>query len=264
MKSRITKKLSSLKLNKQKAFIPFITAGYPNLKLTEKLIYTFAECDCSVVELGVPFSDPMADGPIIQKANEVALKKGLKFKDILNLVKKVRKKTDIPILLMGYYNPMFKYGLKKLAQDCNQAGVDGLLVVDLPPEEATELKSALKNSPIDLIYLLAPTSTIDRIKLAKKHGSGFTYYVSLTGVTGSANLNPKEIAQQIKKIKKYIKQPINIGFGISKPVHVKKLAPLADGVVVGSSILKIINEAGSEKKVLQQTKKYVLSMRQAL
>ncbi len=258
--SRITKKLNFLKKSKKKAFIPFITAGFPNLKTTEELIYEFDRLGCSVIELGVPFSDPMADGPVIQKAGEIALKNGVTLDKILKLVKKVRKKTQIPILLMGYYNPILQYGLTKFAKEAKASGVDGVLVVDLPIEESKDLERALKKYPIDIIYLLTPTSEVDRIKLVKKHGSGFVYYVSYTGTTGTRSVDPKDIKKNIQRIKKHIKIPINIGFGISKPEHVKKLAPLADGVVVGSAIIKVIEKNLKKKTLVGQVQKFIKSL----
>mgnify|MGYP000199729563 CR=1 FL=1 len=260
MKSRISNKLSQLKKSGQKAFVPFITAGDPNLSTTEKLIYTLEKSGASVIELGMPFSDPMADGPTIQKANERALKKGCTLKKILDLVKKVRKNSQIPILLMGYYNPVFQYGLKKFAQDCAKSGVDGLLIVDLPAEEAGPLRDAIKGKPIDIIYLITPTSDEKRLKLIKRYGSGFAYYVSFTGITGANRLNVSQVKQKLKTVRKHIKLPINIGFGISTPEHVRSLAPLADGVVVGSALIKRIEKHGTSSALFGSIEKYVKSL----
>jgi tryptophan synthase alpha chain len=264
MESRITKRLSQLKEEGKKAFIPFITAGYPSLAETEKLILNLAKWGCSVIELGMPFSDPMADGPVIQKANEHALKGGVTLDQIVALVKKVRKKTQVPILLMGYYNPIFKYGLEKFAQDAHDAGVDGLLVVDLPVEEAGPLRSALEDKPIDIIYLMTPTSSEARMKLVSKHGSGFVYYVSYTGVTGNKTFKSHEVKKQIKKIRKHVTLPINVGFGISTPEQVAQLAPVADGVVVGSALIKIIEKIDDNELYDFHLKQTIEQMRRAL
>ncbi len=247
MKSRITKKFRELKKSGLKAFIPFITAGDPDLKTTEKIIFALEAAGASIIELGVPFTDPMADGVAIQKSYERALKKGVTLKSILALVKRVRKKSQIPILLMGYYNPILSYGLEKFAADALASGVDGLLVVDLPVEESGDLKVALKNKPIDLIYLLTPTSTPSRVALVSRQGSGFIYYVSMTGVTGASTLDTQAVSRQVAMIKKSVTLPVCVGFGISTPAHVKKLAPAADGVVVGSALIKIIETARGNK-----------------
>ncbi|MBU0506212.1 MAG: tryptophan synthase subunit alpha [bacterium] len=245
--SRITDKLNKIKEEGSKAFIPFITAGYPCLEETEKLILNFAKWGCSVIELGVPFSDPMADGPVIQKANDQALENGVTLEQIIALVKKVRQKTQVPILLMGYYNPLFQYGLDRFAKDAHDAGVDGVLIVDLPVEEVMPLKEAIGEFPIDIIYLLTPTSSESRIKLVAGQGSGFVYYVSYTGITGDKSFKPSEVKKQIKRIRKHITLPINIGFGISTPEHVAQLAPVADGVVVGSALIKIIEKIAANE-----------------
>jgi len=202
------------------------------------LIYKLEEAGASVIELGIPFTDPMADGPVIQRASEIALENGAHLKEIINMVKWVRTKTQIPILFMGYYNLIYQYGLKKFVKDAEKAGVDALLVVDLPVEEAGPLQDAIGERPIDIVYLLTPTSTPERIKLVNKHGSGFIYYVSYTGITGANRLDPKRIKTHLNKIKKQVKLPINIGFGISNPKDVKQLAPIADGVIVGSAIIR--------------------------
>ncbi|MBI2981371.1 MAG: tryptophan synthase subunit alpha, partial [Deltaproteobacteria bacterium] len=183
--SRISKKFIDLKRVGRKALITFITAGDPNLQTTKRLIFALEKGGADIIELGVPFSDPMADGPIIQKASERALKKGTTLSKILKLVREVRKTTEIPILLMGYYNPILSYGLKRFATGAVRSEVDALLVVDLPPEVAGPLKRELKKKKIDLIFLLAPTSTPERVQKVCRIGSGFLYFVSVTGITGS-------------------------------------------------------------------------------
>lgn len=257
MKSRITKKLAALNQQGGKAFVPFIMAGDPSLAMTEKLVYTLEKSGATLIELGVPFSDPMADGPVIQQAGERALKKKTTLKAILALVKRVRHKTQIPILLMGYYNPILQYGLQKFAEDAAQSGVDGALVVDLPIEESHELRTALKKKGLNLVFLLAPTSDDGRIQLAGRWGSGFVYYVSLTGVTGAQSLNTSNVGAQIQRLRRRVKQPILIGFGISKPEHVRKLSPLADGVVVGSALVDLIHRHARSKNLSFVIEKYV-------
>lgn len=217
-----------------------------------------------MIELGVPFTDPMADGPTIQKANERALKAGVHLGKIFTLVKKVRQNTDIPILLMGYYNPVLAYGMDRYARDCARHGVDGTLIVDLPVEEATLLKRALKKYLVDLIYLLTPASNWARIKRINQHGSGFIYYVSLTGITGAHHLRPADVKAHLNKIRRLTRLPINVGFGISTPGHVRAIAPVADGVVVGSAIVKLIEKYGKEKTLHEKVGRYVKSLVRAL
>lgn len=264
MKSRITKKLEVLKKNGGKAFIPFITAGDPDLKTTEALIHTLAAAGATLIELGVPFSDPMADGPVIQKSGERALKKGVTLAKIFSLVERVRKKTQIPILLMGYYNPIFKYGHEKFAADAVKAGVDGVLVVDLPAEEAGELRVALKGKPIDMIYLLAPTSDEKRLDLVARYGRGFIYYVSLTGITGAGHLDPQAVAKNLEKVREKIRLPIMIGFGISTPTQVKALAPAGDGVVVGSALVRLIDAHARSRDLHKKVSSYLTSLARGL
>lgn len=260
MQTRITLKFKELKKWEGKAFVPFITAGDPDLKTTEQLVHIFEKAGVSMIELGIPFSDPMADGPAIQKANERALKNKTHLGQIFSLVKKIRKTSQIPIILMGYYNPVLKYGLKKFAQSCHLSGVDGLIIVDLPVEESQPLKKELKNKPVDLIYLLTPTSQKDRIQLVAKHGRGFVYYVSFTGTTGASHLKIQDVKKNIARIRSQVKLPIAVGFGISTPMQVQEVSAFADGVVVGSSLVKIIERHGKSKKMLSEMEAYVKKM----
>lgn len=262
--SQITQTFKRLKKEGKKALIPFITAGDPNLSVTEKLIYTLEGAGADIIELGVPFSDPMADGPVIQAASERALKKKVTLKQILSLVSKVRKKSKVPILLMGYYNPVFVMGPEVFAQAAGRAGVDAVLIVDLPPEEAGDLKRFLKKNKIDLVHLLAPTSDQDRIKKAARSGSGFLYYVSLTGVTGAKLTITREIKNQIQKIRKQSRLPIAVGFGISRPDQARKVASHADGVVVGSALVKIVEREGRKKNLHKKVDLFINSLRKAI
>lgn len=237
MKSRIQKTFQNLKKTRRKALIPFITAGDPSLAVTKKLVPALAEAGADIIELGIPFSDPMADGPVIQRADERALKRGASLREILKLVKEVRKTSQVPILLMGYYNPILSFGLKAYAEVARQAGVDATLVVDLPPEEARPLKKELRRVGIDLIFLLTPTSDAERIRLVARQASGFVYFVSMTGVTGGVLSGEREIAAKVREIKRQINLPVVIGFGISRPDQAKKMARIGDGVVIGSALV---------------------------
>jgi tryptophan synthase alpha chain len=264
MSSRISQTFEALHLTGEKALIPFITAGYPDIATTEKCIYQLEQSGADIIELGVPFSDPMADGPVIQASSEYALSKGTTLKMILNLVKRVRRKTEIPILLMGYYNPFFTFGLAPFADEAKKAGVDGVLVVDLPPEEAGEMKAETDRTGLDLIFLLAPTSDDTRIKRIAKNASGFIYYVSLTGVTGVRSQLDKDIRKQVIQIKKQSNLPVGIGFGISTPEQAKRVAHWADGVVVGSAIIKIIEKSTTPEAITKNIGTFVRSLKKAI
>ena len=262
--SRISQTFDSLQEKGEKALIPFITAGYPDLATTEKLIFEIEKNGADLLELGVPFSDPMADGPVIQYSSERALQKGTTLKMILKLVKKVRLKTDIPIILMGYYNPFFSYGLKRFAEDAKRVGVDGILVVDLPPEEAGDMITQAGKVGLDLIFLLAPTSNDERIDRIVKNTTGFIYYVSVTGVTGVRSTLDRDIRKQVERIKKITSIPIGVGFGISTPQQAKTIAKWADAVVVGSAIIKKIRESKSPKAMVSGVGKLTKSLKQAI
>jgi tryptophan synthase alpha chain len=261
---RISKTFDSLQRKGEKALIPFITAGYPDLATTEKLIFEIEKNGADLLELGVPFSDPMADGPVIQYSSEQALQRGINLTMILKLVKKVRLKTEIPIILMGYFNPFFSYGLKRFAEDAKRVGVDGVLVVDLPPEEAAEMIAHAGNVELDLIFLLAPTSDEKRIALIVNNATGFIYYVSVTGVTGVRSTLDRDIRKQVRRIKKITSIPIGVGFGISTPQQAQTIAKWADAVVVGSAIIKKIKESKSPTTVVSGVGKLIKSLKQAI
>lgn len=241
---RIEAKFNELKSKGEKALITFVTAGDPDLAATKDIIFTLERSGADIIELGVPFSDPMADGPTIQAAYERALKHDVHLTDVLGLVKEVREKSAIPIVLFGYYNPVYQFGLGKFAKEAKKAGVDGVLIVDLPAEEADELKSELDKAGIDFIFLLTPTSTEERIKLITSKASGFLYFVSVTGVTGARTAVSRKVPGFVKKVKRHTKLPVGVGFGISNPDQVREICANADGAVVGSAIINIIAKAG--------------------
>lgn len=240
--NRIDHKFKELKREKKKAFIAFITAGYPNLSTTEKLVYEFAKQGVDIIELGVPFSDPLADGPVIQEASQESLKKNTHLADILKLVSKVRKSTAIPICLMTYYNPVFCYLKDKFIKDALKNGVDGIIIPDLPPEEDLSFVKDAARCGLDVICFLSPTSATKRVKFISKISKGFIYYVSLTGVTGARKTLSSDIRKNIKLIKKYTDKPVCVGFGVSTPIQVKEICKIADGVIVGSAIVKKIKD----------------------
>ncbi len=229
--------------NAKKILIPFITAGDPDLKITLSVMHSMVENGADIIELGVPFSDPMADGPTIQKASERALKNNVSIKDILALVKEFRQTDNrTPIVLMGYLNPILKMGKASFAQLASEAGVDGVLTVDCPAEEIDSLQQHLHEVDIDCIFLIAPTTTETRAQQIIKKASGFLYYVSLTGVTGAASLNTEKVAQKIAELKTQTSLPIVAGFGIKDAQSAAAIAKTADGVVVGSRLVQTIEE----------------------
>lgn len=247
--NRIEEKFKTLKRQNKKAFVAFVTAGDPDLATTAKLIPALEEAGVDILELGVPFSDPMADGPVIQRSSERALKSGTSLIKILNLVKNSRKTSVLPILLMGYLNPILAYGVDKFFRDAKASGVDGTLIVDLPPEEGEAVRQAAKKHGVSLVYLLTPTSDAKRIALVSRKGSGFIYYVSLTGVTGAALKNQALRQGPLKKVLQKSKLPVCVGFGIKNAAQAKSVATQADGVVVGSALVNLLEKKGKSAGV---------------
>ena len=248
--SRIADKFKELKKKKRIALVNYVTAGDPSPELTSGLVLKLVDSGADIIELGVPFSDPMADGPAIQLASERALKKGTTLGKVLDIVKRIREKSEVPIIMFGYYNPFFKYGLERFSKDAADAGADGVLVVDLPPEEAGEFKVHLDGAGLDLIFLLAPTSTGERISLVTKNASGFVYLVSVTGITGVRPDMDFSLEDLTSEIRHSTKLPVGVGFGISSPEQVSRIAGYADAVIVGSAIVRIIEKHGENKEEL--------------
>jgi tryptophan synthase alpha chain len=262
--SRIQGRFEALAKAKRKALIPYITAGDPHPSLTVPLMHGLVEGGADILELGVPFSDPMADGPVIQRSGERALKHGVGLKDVLSLVKQFREKNRAtPIVLMGYANPIEAMGADRFAAAAKSAGVDGVIVVDYPPEECLEFSALLKKNDIDPVFLLAPTSTKKRIHEVARSGSGYLYYVSLRGVTGASNIDISEINKKIPSIRKATKMPIGVGFGIRDAESAKRIAQTADAVVIGSRIIQEI-EAGAADQAVSRVKAFLKPIREAL
>jgi tryptophan synthase alpha chain len=245
--SRIKTTFDRLASEGRKALIPFITAGDPDAALTLPLMHTLVDAGADIIELGVPFSDPMADGPTIQRASERALAKGMTLRKVLELVLAFRaNNTETPIVLMGYANPIEAMGLDKFAAAAAKAGVDGVLVVDYPPEEAAAFGTAMKAQGMDPIFLLAPTSTAARIAQVAEVASGYVYYVSLAGVTGSGALNIEAVAERLPLIREKTGLPVGVGFGIRDAATAARIASIADAVVVGSRIIEEIEKSTAE------------------
>ena len=258
MKSRINRKFKEILNKKTKAFIPYIMAGDPDIRRTKELVGILEDCGADIIELGVPFSDPLADGPTIQKAAQNALDAGVTLHSVIELVGTLRNDTQIPIILMTYYNPIFKYGEDKFVHDASAAGVDGIIVPDLPPDEADNLIRLSRKSNFDTIFLLAPTSNEDRIRKVSKASSGFIYYVSITGITGSRLSMDSSIESHVARIKNLSGKPVAVGFGISTPEEAAAVSRFADGVIVGSAIVKKVGDTDEDLRG------YLLSLRSAI
>jgi tryptophan synthase alpha chain len=245
--NRIRATFSALAKRREAALVPFIMAGDPDLEVTGALLRAAAEQGADLIELGVPFSDPTADGPVIQRSGQRALARGTSLRQILELVAELRRGGfETPIVLFGYYNPVFHYGPERLAADAARAGADGLLVVDLPPEEADELWKPARAAGLELIFLLAPTSDTARVKAVLRKAGGFVYFVSMTGVTGSRAIDPADVQGMVEALRPRCRLPIGVGFGISTPEQAAEVAGYADAVVVGSAIIRLVEvEAGS-------------------
>ncbi len=254
---RIEATFAHLQAIGEKALIPFITAGDPDLGTTESLIHTLVEAGADLIELGVPFSDPMADGPTIQAASERALKSGATLEKILALVARVRVHTNVPIVLMGYFNPVFRYGAERFAREAAAAGVDGVLLVDLPPEESQEIAGALQGADLRLITLLAPTTPPDRRERLATAAEGYLYYVSMTGVTGSQAVDAAAIAAEVSALKARSPVPVAVGFGITSPGDAAAVARFADAVVVGSALVRIVAAASGSDQLLPEVREFV-------
>lgn len=264
--SRIESCFARLSENNSKALIPYVTAGDSSKDVTVPLMHAMVEAGADIIELGVPFSDPMADGPVIQLACERALAHGTSTRDVLAMVKQFREtNNDTPVVLMGYLNPVEVMGYETFAKAAAEAGVDGVLLVDLPPEEALEVKPVMAAAGLDLIFLVAPTTSDERIKLIGEAGSGYLYYVSLKGVTGSATLNVEEVAGRVETIRNLAKLPIGVGFGIKDAESAQAVSRVADGVVVGSALVNQVKEHQNDPAAINQAISDILSaMRTAM
>jgi tryptophan synthase alpha chain len=249
------------KKKNHKALIAYVTVGYPNIGATLKTVPILADCGCDIVELGIPFSDPMADGATIQRASFQALENGVNTKQCLEIANKLSSKLNIPLVFMTYFNPVNSYGLKNFCHDCVASGVDGLIIPDLPPEEGDELGNLAEKSGVDLIYLLAPNSTEERISLVGSKSRGFIYLVSIAGVTGARNELPSDLSEFVTRVKRIAKQPVCVGFGISTPAQAGQVAKTADGVIIGSKLIQLIE---TDDKAMTRTQVFIRETREAL
>ncbi|WP_440112893.1 tryptophan synthase subunit alpha [Acidovorax sp. BL-A-41-H1] len=266
--SRIQTTFEQLKAQGRKALIPYVTAGFPFADITPALMHGMVEAGADVIELGVPFSDPMADGPVIQKAGEKALSLGVGMVQVLDHVREFRKRnTTTPVVLMGYANPVERYdqvhGEGAFVRDSAEAGVDGVLIVDYPPEECEQFAASLRAHNMDLIFLLAPTSTDERMAQVARVASGYVYYVSLKGVTGSGALDTSAVEQMLPRIRKHVTIPVGVGFGIRDAATAQAIGKVADAVVIGSRIIQLIEDQ-EHAKVVPLTIDFLRGIRKAL
>lgn len=241
--SRIAATFERLAGDNRKALIPYVTAGDPHPDTTVSIMHALVDNGADIIELGVPFTDPMSDGPVIQQAHERSLAHGTSLDDVLAMVRTFRAdNTETPVVLMGYLNPVEAMGYERFAEACAEAGVDGVLLVDLPPEEADGVREMMSARSLDLVFLIAPTTSAERMRLIASAGSGYVYYVSLKGVTGSASLDPQAVARQVETIGKTTELPICVGFGIKDAESARAIGRVSDGVVVGSALVRLAGE----------------------
>ncbi|HET7909630.1 MAG TPA: tryptophan synthase subunit alpha [Nitrospira sp.] len=262
--SRLDKTFARLKIQGEKALIAYLMAGDPSLSETEQLVLELGKAGADVIELGVPFSDPIADGPVIQQAAERALRSGTTLRGILSMVGRIRRQSDIPFVLMAYYNSIHAFGPDRFCREAVAAGVDGLIVPDMPPDEAGPLKAPAAASGLQLIFLLAPTSTAERRAFVARQSHGFVYYVSLTGITGAKLGRIAEIGHNVEQIRKISNTPIAVGFGVTTPQDAAEVSAVADGVIVGSAIVKQVAAGQHEQGMVARVSGFVHSLKAAM
>ena len=262
--SCIEKKFAELRSKGETALIPFVTAGDPSLTTTLKILRALETGGADCIELGIPFSDPTADGPTIQRSSERALRNGISLPRIFQLLRQFRRTSDIPVVLFGYFNPIFHYGVQNFCRAASRAGADAILCVDLPPEESDELKRWTDAEGLDLIFLLSPTSGPDRVKLVSQKGRGFIYYVSVTGVTGARKTLDGQLRAQVARLRRATSLPVGVGFGISTPEQAAWIAGFADAAVVGSALVERIEKAKSGAEKVRRAGAFVLELKRAM
>ena len=262
--SRLDATFQRLRERDERALVTFFTAGDPSLDVTERLIVEADTRGADVIELGVPFSDPIGDGPVNQRSSERALRAGTNLVRVLETVSRVRERVRAPLVFMTYYNPIYAFGLKAFARTAVDAGVDGLLVLDLPPEEATDLAAEAHVVDLDVIHMVAPTSTAPRLRLIARRSRGFIYVVSRTGVTGERADVPEDLGTQIRGLRRVTTKPICVGFGIATPEQVAMVGTLADGVIVGSAIVRLIEEHARSSTLVEDVGRFIADLKAPL
>lgn len=261
---RIARRFADLRARGAAGFVPYLTYGDPSPELTLPLLEAMERAGADLIELGVPFSDPMADGPVLQRAAERALAAGATLRGCLDCVAEFRRRSSVPVVLFGYYNPLFRYGVERIAADARAAGADGFLCVDLPPEESGDLDRAARAVGLDLIYLLAPTSTLDRMRKVLSRARGFVYFVAVTGVTGvRAELSP-DVEPLVRSVKRLTPLPVGVGFGISTPDQARSVGRFADAVIVGSAIARVVEQTPDRSQTVAAVEEFVRSLAAAV
>ena len=265
-RNRIDRRFIELKSKKEKALITYVCAGDPDLTVTEQLILQMADSGADVIELGVPYSDPIADGPVIQAAGQRALQNGVKTENIFLMVQQVRAKTQVPLILMIYYNCILQYGVERFSRRCAEAGVDGVIVPDLPLEESEEMHQAAEVYDVALVMLVAPTTPAERIRRIAQFTSGFLYCVSVTGVTGTRKMIDTNLRDFLQLVRKEAgeKTPLAVGFGVSDPGQAAEMSAMADGVIVGSAVIKVIEKYHDKTDMVEQVGRFVEQLKSAI
>ncbi|HMB88027.1 MAG TPA: tryptophan synthase subunit alpha [Methylomirabilota bacterium] len=263
--SRLDATFTALRARHERALVAYFTAGDPSLALTRKLVVEAARRGADVIELGIPFSDPLADGPVIQRATQRALAAGVTLPRVLELVREMRGEVSVPLVFLTYYNPILAFGLKAFCQTSVEAGIDGVIVADLPPEESGPLRAEAMAAGLDLVHLVAPTSTPERMRKIARASEGFVYMVSLTGVTGERTaLATEELAQQLRALRAITTKPVCVGFGIGTPEQAALVGQLADGVVVGSAIVRLVERHASSAELLNRVGDFIAGLKAPL
>jgi tryptophan synthase alpha chain len=263
--NRIESCFAALHERGEVALIPFIMAGDPDMTHTRAFLLAAQEAGADLIELGMPFSDPTSDGPVLQRSAQRALAQNVSLPRVLELVHELRQHSlTVPVVLFGYYNPIFRYGPERFARDAAQAGVDGVLVVDLPPEEAGELRRHTDEAGVEIIHLLAPTSDAGRMRKVLSRAKGFVYYVSITGVTGVRAASPADVRPMVERVRRHTKLPVGVGFGISTPEQAGEVARFADAVVVGTAIMRIVEEHASAADLVQRVAEFIGGLKAAV
>lgn len=262
--NRIATRFQELIRNNTAAFIPFITAGDPTLSIGEDIVVALADSGADIIEYGVPFSDPVGDGPVIQAASLRALSQGVTMRSVLTSIERIRKRTQIPLLIFTYYNPVFVYGENAFARNAVDAGADGVLCVDLPPDDAHNYREALREHNLDPVFLAAPTSSESRLKLIGDASGTFVYYISRLGVTGERSSLIENLDRSVRRVREITQKPVAVGFGISTPDQARAVGNIAEGVVIGSAIVRLIGETTEPNDTVLRVKHYATTMAQAI
>jgi len=262
--TELSEQFLRLKQSHEKALIPFFTCGFPSVGVFKDLIKVAADSGADAIEIGIPFSDPLADGPTIQYSSSLALENGINVKKSLDMISSLREQISLPLIILTYANPVCQYGLKEFIREAKPAGVSGLILADLVIEEASQIEKMCRSHELDLIYLAAPTTNGNRLKAIVQRSEGFIYLVSVTGVTGARREFPRSLAAKINEIKRFTDKPVCVGFGISHPAQAKKIARLADGIIVGSALVDLIRKSKNQAQMLRNVSRFLISLKKGM